>query len=115
MTVDTELIAIGIALLGIILGTWTYLHKINKKLDRLFLLLGHKYCKKEEDSSHSDSAQSDCQHGFTDTVRCCIEKCVRYLRGKIAFHDKKQNQSNNVHQSDYIPKQLRFSRTHYYI
>ena len=107
---DTELVAIGIALLGIILGTWTYLHNISKKLDRLLLLI-HKSCKKEEDSDHTSSTQANCQHSFTDAVRHCIKKCIYYLRGKIAFHDKKQNQSDNIHQGDYTAEQLRFSRT----
>lgn len=35
MVETTELLAVGIALLGVILGTWIQLHNINKKLDRL--------------------------------------------------------------------------------
>lgn len=107
---DTESVAIGIALLGIILGTWTCLYNINRKLDRLLLLI-HKSCKKEEGSDHTSSTQANCQHSFTDTVRHCVKKCIHYLRGKIAFHDKERNQSNNIHQGDYTAKQLRFSRT----
>ncbi len=30
-----EVVAIGIALLGIIAGTWVSLHNINRKLDKL--------------------------------------------------------------------------------
>ena len=108
---DTELVAIGIALLGIILGTWTYLHNINEKLDRLLLLLTRKSCKKEEDSDHANSVQTDSQHGFTDTVRRCVKKCIHYLRSEIPFHSKEQKQLNDIHQGDYIPGQLRFSRT----
>lgn len=90
MSVDTELVAIGIALLGIILGTWTYLRRIDKKLDKL-LLLAHKSYKKEEGSDHTNGVQTDSQHSLTNTVRRCIKKCVSNLRSKVSFYDEKQN------------------------
>lgn len=57
MTIDTELVAIGIALLAIILWTWVSLRRIEKKLD--MLLLSTHTNKKKEDSNHSDSTQTN--------------------------------------------------------
>ena len=57
MTIDPELVAIGIALLGIILGTWAYLHRIDKKLDKLLLLANAS--KKKNDPDHSSGIQTD--------------------------------------------------------
>lgn len=57
MTIDSELVAIGVALLGIILGTWVLLHGIDKKLGELLLLT--KSRKKEEDANHANSTQTD--------------------------------------------------------
>lgn len=48
---DSELIGIGIALLGIILGTWFCLHRLSRKLDRLLSAI--ESSKKEEDSDHA--------------------------------------------------------------
>lgn len=53
MTVDTELVAISIALLGIILFNWLYLHNIKNKIDKLFTLMEHSK-KKEKDSRHTN-------------------------------------------------------------
>lgn len=54
---NTELVAIGIALLGVILGTWAYLRRIDKKLDILLLLTDTH--KKKEDPGHSSGIQTD--------------------------------------------------------
>ena len=52
-----EPIAIGIALLVIILWTWASLRNINRKLDKL--LLPTEPYKKEKDPNHTDSAQTN--------------------------------------------------------
>ena len=114
MTIDTELVAIGIALLGIILGTWTYLHNINKKLNKLILLVG-KSDKKEEDSHNTDSTQTNHQHSFACAIRSYIKKCIHNLRGKITFYRKEKYQFNNYQQVNYTTKQLRLDRTYFWL
>lgn len=110
MTINTELVAIGIALLGIILGTWTYLHSINKKIDKLILLVS-KSDKKEEDSHHTDGTQTNHQHSFPNAIRSYIKKCINNLVKKIPFYDKKRNWLNNIQLAYYTAKQLRLDRT----
>lgn len=90
-----EAIAIGVALLGIILGTWTCLYRIEKKVDRLFSLLS-KTDKKDERPDHTDSVQSDFQHSSADATGRYTQKCVPDLRSEIPFQDKEQNQFNEV-------------------
>ena len=55
---NTELVTIGIALLGIILGTWALLRNIIKKIDKLLVLTKHAN-KKEECPNHTSSTQAD--------------------------------------------------------
>jgi len=56
MTVDLELVAIGISLLAIILWNWISLNRINKKLDDLRMLFS---VKDEEDTNHTDCTKTD--------------------------------------------------------
>jgi len=110
MSIDNELVTIGIALLGIILGTWAYLHGISKKLDKLLLLMTHSP-KKKKDTDHTNSIQTDNQHSFTNAITSYVKKCINNLVKKIAFYNKKCNWLQNIHQVHYTTKQLRFSRT----
>ena len=52
----TEVVAIGIALLGIIGWTWFSLHNINRKLDKL-LQFPTKSHKEEKYANHTDDTQ----------------------------------------------------------
>lgn len=53
-----DVIAIGIALLGIIGWTWFSLHNINRKLDNLLQLFTKSH-KERKYTSHTDSTQTD--------------------------------------------------------
>jgi ubiquitin-protein ligase len=90
MSAETELVAIGLSLLGIIAGTWTCLYRINKKLDRL-LSLAPKPPEKEKDTNHTNGIQSNNQDSFTNTVRCYVKKSINNLVKQISFKDKKRN------------------------
>ena len=93
MSVDTELVAIGVALLGVILGTWAYLHRIDKKLNKLLLLASRK---KEEDPDHSSSTQTNNQYSLTNAIGGDVQKSAYNLVQKESFKDKEYNRFGNA-------------------
>ena len=110
MIMDTELIAIGISLLFIIICTLSYLYRIEKKLDML-ICLANKFCKKDENTDHTNGIQPNHQHSLPNTIRSYIKKCINNLVKKIPFYDKKRNWLNNIQLTHYTAKQLRLDRT----
>lgn len=113
MITDNEVIAIAISLLGITVWTWVQLHIINKKLDKLFLILSHNNFEKEESKcNHTSNIQSNSQNSFTNTIRYRIKNRFHNLQRKIPFQNKENNKLNDVnHHNNYTSKQLIGNRT----
>ena len=55
---NTDLVAIGLSLLLIVLWTWLSMHQINRKLDRVLNILG-KFVEKEKGTDCADGVQAD--------------------------------------------------------